>query len=379
MIVLLSAVAAAGDLRFDDAVRLALEDGMQAQIVAEDARATRAEAHLYASVDQNPNLAIEKKPSETTVILSVPLDFAAPARMGAASTIVSASDVRERAARSAVASAAGAAFLDGVRARALADLAADVGSIAARLRASGDARFRAGEIPSAEHALLLADAARALDASLSLQRDADAAVRRLAVLLGMQPDDVVTPTGWPDLAVPSEIDPTSLPAVLAADLDARAALKRVHAADLSLVPELTVSGGWQIEGEVGPVYGAAIALPLFAPGAARSKAAHAARDELDAVAELTRLDTVTALANARSELTIAEEVADAWNIPDLDSALEAAVHRYESGESALIDFVNERDLALRALREAVDARWRLQRARLALWELAGETPVENHP
>lgn len=377
MTLLLVTSALAADLTFDDAVRLALTDGAAAQIVAAEAAGARASGRGDAAYAGNPEVSLERRPGEATVLLSIPVEFGALARAGAATDAADAADIRQNAGRAAVASAAGAAYLDAVRTRELARIAGDAQALAGRLRATGDARFAAGEVPSSEHALLLAEAAHALDAALSLQRDAAVANRLLGVLVGMPPGQAPGVSGWPDLAVPQAIDADRLPAVLAADLDARAALKRRHAAELSLIPSLAVSGGWVVRGQTGPAYGAALAIPLFAPGASRVQAARAVESERDADADLARLDASAGLADALAELDIAAQIAAAWSIPDLDGALAAAGRRYEAGESSLVAYVSERDLALAALESGVDARWRLQRARLALWELAGETPVED--
>jgi outer membrane protein TolC len=376
VIALCAGAFAAEDLTFPEAVRLALENGAQARIVSATGEAARAEARSSAAYAGNPEVSVERKPGETTLLLAVPIDPTAPSRAGAARREAEAADVREKAGRAAVASAAGAAYLDALRARDLADVAGDALGLADRLRATGEARFSAGEIGGAEHALLLADAAGALDRALSLRRDADAADRRLGVLVGAP--DARTPTAWPALGVP-EIDASRIPSVLAADLDARAALARVTAARLATLPTLAVSGGWVAEGDTGPVYGATLTLPLFSPGVARAAEARATRDRQQATAELATLDAGVALADARDELDIAERVAKAWDIPDLGTALDAAARRYAAGESSVTVFVAERNLALEALQHAIDARWRLQRARLALWELAGEPPAEMAP
>ena len=111
--------------------------------------------------------------------------------------------------------------------------------------------------------------------------------------------------------------------------------------------------------------------------ALRYAAVCALADGREAESTLAQLDAGAAWTEARAELEIATRVAAAWQIPGLHDALDAAARRYAAGESALGAYVQERDLALSALEHAVEAQWRLQRARLALWELAGACPVEN--
>jgi len=368
-----------GALRFDEVVQLALAEGAQAHIVQAVAAADVAASREEAAWQGNPELSAEVSPDEATVLLAVPVDFGVFARSGAAALEVDAAELRAAAGRAAVAAAAGAAYLDAVRATQLSALAADAENVAERLQLVVDARLGAGELGLSEHALLRAEAADALDVALSRRRDADAASRRLGVLIGR--GSAVQVGDWPDLAVPEALPEAEYlaraPSVLAADLEARAALKSLHAAELSRIPALSLTGGWGLSGHVGPVYGAALTLPLFAPGGARVAGARALADGREAESALVQLDAGAALTEARAELEIATRVAVAWQIPGLHDALDAAARRYSAGESALGAYVQERDLALSALEHAVEAQWRLQRARLALWELAGACPVEN--
>ena len=94
-----------------------------------------------------------------------------------------------------------------------------------------------------------------------------------------------------------------------------------------------------------------------------------------ATADLARLDASATVLAAQAEIDIAERLAAAWDIPGLDAALTATVRRYDAGELSLPDYLARRDLAVEAEQNAVDARWRLARARLAAWELAGELPT----
>ncbi len=366
-------------VRFGDVVRLALSEGAQARIVQAAAEVDVASAREDAAWQGNPELSAEVRPGEATVMVAVPVDLAVVARSGAAALERDAADLRASAGRAAVAAAAGAAYLDAVRAAQLSALAVDAENVAERLQLVVDARLGAGELGASEHALLRAEAADALDVALSRRRAADAASRRLGVLIGR--DSAVQVGDWPDLAVPEALPEAEYlaraPAVLAADLEARAALKSLRAAELSRIPALSLTGGWVVDGQVGPVYGAALTLPLFAPGGARVAGARALADGREAESTLAQLDAGAAWTEARAELEIATRVAAAWQIPGLHDALDAAARRYAAGECALGGYVQERDLALSALEHAVEAQWRLQRARLALWELAGACPVEN--
>lgn len=365
------------ELDFAGAIRAAVEHGTEARIVSAEAEQAQAEAQAYAAWQGNPELELEHQPGETTLAVTVPVEIAGQAivRARAARGLREAAALRAEAGRAAVGAAAGASYLDAVRARERAGLAGAAEGLAARLGDSALRRAERGELSRVEAALLQAEAARALDDALTLQREAEAARRRLGVLTGQE--DAPGIRAWPTLPEPPSVEPGRLPRLLAAGLEARAALARLTAEQLDRVPDLHLRGGWSFEGGGGPVYGAAIELPLFAPGASGVRVARAEADIADARASREARDAQASLADARAELAIAERVAAAWDIPGLDGTLEAAARRYEVGEVSLSAFVAERDLALAALGGAIDARWRLERARLALWELAGQLPPEE--
>lgn len=368
--------ASAQALDFGATVRAAVEHGADARIVSAEADRARAEARGYAAWQGNPEVEVENLPGETTLSVSVPVEIAGQpfVRATAARRSREAASLRADAGRAAVGAAAGASYLDAVRAQEQAALAGAAETMATRLRDAATRRAEIGEISRVESALLQSEAARALDSVLSLQRDAEAALRRLGVLSGQE--DTPGIDGWPTLAEPPSVEPGELPTILAAGLEARAALAQLTAEKLDRVPDLHLRGGWSFGEHVGPVYGAAIEIPLFAPGASKVRVARAEADIADARASREALDVRASVADARAELAIAERVASAWDIPGLDAALDGAARRYEVGEASLTTFVAERDLALAALGGAIDARWRLERARLALWELAGQLPME---
>jgi len=376
MIVLVLTIAPALALDFGEAVRAAVAQGAAARIVEAEADRAVAEARSEAAWTGNPELELERIPGETTVTIGVPVELAGQVfvRASAARSAVEGAALRAEAGRAAVGAAAGAGYLDAVRARERAELAGTAEALALRVRDAAERRVSAGELSVVDAALIQADAARALDLALTLRREADTTTRRLAVLVGA---DTATVGDWPRVPDPPTVEPDAVPAVLAAGLEARAALAGLTAERLARVPDLRVVGGWSFEGHPGPIVGAGIELPLFAPGARHVEQAGAEADLAAARADQESLEAGVALADARAELAVAERVAAAWAIPGLEGALEAATRRYEAGELALAAYVAERDLALSALGGAIDARWRVERARLALWELAGRLPVEE--
>jgi cobalt-zinc-cadmium efflux system outer membrane protein len=374
VLTLLLAPARARDLTFEDAVRTALTQGPDARGVRAAADATRAEARAFAAWQGNPQLDVERRPDETALTLSVPLEIAGQplARRRAADLTATAATLREQAARANVGIDAGLAYLDAVRARERATLARATVALAERTRAAAERRRAAGEASPGEAALQAAQAAQALEASLTHAREALERAARLGALLGEdEPPDV---GDWPSVPAPPALEPADLPQVRAAATDAAAATERTRAARLERVPDLQVRAGWGLAGNVGPIYGATLSLPVLAPGIAAAKAALADAQRALAASERARLDADATHAALVAELHVAEQVAAAWTIPDLDAALEAVVRRYEAGETGFAALLAEREAAVSALQARIEARWRLERARLALWAFAGRLP-----
>lgn len=376
MIALLAALlvgtSGAAEVSFGDAVRQV--SGTGARIVDAEATSARAEARA-AGAWPNPTADVHRDSHDVTFELTIPIEAGAFARGAVTPHLVGAIDVRARAARAAVGAAGGAAWLDARRSMDIARFAADEERLAGRLSRVAAARVDAGEWSLDEGALVRADAARVLDRALSWEQEARNATARLAVLLGVSADDL-TLGAWPAIPSPPTLDAARVPEVLAAALDARAALGSLHAERLARIPALELSGGYALSDHLDPIYGASVTIPLFAPGGAKLRGAAARAEGAAATAELAGLDAVAAVRAAEAEIAVATRLAAAWDIPGLDTALQATVRRYDAGELSLPDFIARRDLAVEARRNAIDARWRLERARLAVWELAGELPPE---
>jgi outer membrane protein TolC len=374
VLMLCAAIAGAAELGFDEAVRMAVGETAALRISASDADLARAEARSSASWP-NPTVALREEPDQAGVEASVPIDLGAIALRGAISSRLQSADLREEAGRAAVGAAAGAAWLDARRATDLAALVDQASELSASLAESAKRRVDAGEWSVDEGALVRADAARVLDRALSWSLEARNATGRMAVLLAIPAEDLSI-GAWPSVPGPPPVDPARLPSVLAADLEARSALADLRAERIGLFPVVQLDGGYLFRGPVGPTWGASIEFPLFAPGIQRVRAGEATASGAQARAELAKLDGLAAARSADDELAVAEKLAAAWDIPGLDDALAAATRRYDAGELSLVDYLARRDLALEARQGAVDARWRLDRARLAAWELAGKVPSE---
>ena len=203
---------------------------------------------------------------------------------------------------------------------------------------------------------------------------------RLEALLGRSPTGEAEPTGWPEVPTPPRPDPAALPEVVAAGLDTRAALARATAARLALVPDLVVFGGVADHaGQPGTIWGATIEVPLFAPRVGDVREAAARHDLASAEADRTRLElTVTAIDAARA-LEDARAMSAAYAGVDLAGALTASASAWEAGEVSLPDWLARRNAILASLDGSIDARFDLERARLALWELSGQLPPEFGP
>lgn len=377
LIVLVARLASAAELSFSEAVRIAADTSPGARMAAAQAATARAEARASAAWE-NPDLSVRHEPDQDAVELSVAVDVAAVARGGSVREAVAGADLRARASRAAVGVAGGAAWLDARRAEDRAEFAVQSEALAERLALAAEARVAAGEWSGEDGVVVRADAARLLDRALTWQQESANARARLAAILAL-PEDVSL-SAWPIVPLPPSLDPAQLPGVVAADLDARVALSHLRAEQLSRIPVLRLDGGLVVRGAAeGPTYGASLTLPLFAPGAAPVEAARGRSDMASATADATRLDAVATVQAAMSELATAERLAQAWDIPGVTEALTATTRRFDAGEESLPDYLARRDLAVAAGENAIDARWRLARARLAVWELAGQLPSEASP
>lgn len=373
-ILLLVAVAFGASLGFDEAVRTALVDAPAGAIAEAEARREIAEARAGAAWEGNPAIEGEHRPGETALVLTVPIEAGGLARAGAVRPAVDAARARRDAGRAAVAAAAGAAWLDARRAWEHAAAWSSVSDRALALSTAGDARLRSGEWSAGEAALLRADAARLLDRALTAGQQARSAARVLAALLGRTEAEELGE--WPDLPEPPEVVAAAVPAVLAAGLDARAAVARARAADVARLPNLEVGGGWSFGDTPGAIGVLSLELPLFATRGAPAIAAHADADAAAALRRRAEADAEALLASARDEFDVARRIAAFWSEVDIAAAVDAVDRRFATGEIALHGYLQERDLVVAARTDAIDARWRNLRANLALWELAGRSPVE---
>lgn len=383
-ILLLLQTALGAELSFSAALERAKTSPAAAAVRA-GAAATVEEGRAAAAWRENPTLSAERRPDEDALSLSLPLDLAAPARWMAAREGAVAAARRAEIGEAAVAAVVAAAWLDARRGEDRAVLWGSLQGQAEALLVGARARRSAGEWTPSDLALAEADAASLLERSLRAGLEAKGALRHLMALLGEPLEPLPALAAWPALAPPPAVEPASLPAALVADLDARAAIALARAAAFDRLPHLDLEGGYVFEaaeghhGTPGPTLGLSLELPLFAPRAAAARGATARADLAQALRRSTVDEAAALAAGAQEELRVAERVAAAWAPIDLRAAVEAPKARLLAGEISLTESLTARDRAAALAGEAIDARWRLERARLALWELAAQIPEEVRP
>ena len=374
MVVSFLHAAFAAPLSFEDAIDRALDAPAGRAVIATSV-AERAGSRDALAWDANPELAYETAPDETVALVEVPVDLAGPAKIAALGPTNKALEERARIARTSVGIAAGAAWLDARRAEDDVAVAEVLERLGTRAIEVADVRARAGELGSVDRVLLGGDGVRALSLARQLRQAELTSQARLAALLGLEPP--IDLAAWTAVAEAPPIELSSLPAVIGASLESRAALARRHAAAWGLLPELTLTAGWKTADTTGPVWGAALEVPLFAPGLARLRAARGEADVAAATAELERANGRTLLAEAMAELESSRASVESWSRIDVREALDALVREVEAGERPAAEMLVRRKEVTDLVLDSIEARWRLERARLALWELAGRLPTEG--
>lgn len=378
LLVLLASALAGTPIDLRDALALA-EAAPSGRAALATIEAERATARSLAAPSGNPGLELSQDPDERDLSLDVPVDLALPGRVRAARAAGELADVRAHAVRANVTIEAGEAWLEARAALDRAEVAEHLEATARRAAEAAAARAASGEIGADEAALLRADAAVALGRARDARAESEASLRRLEVVLGVPPSGQSELGPWTPIPDPPTVDPATLPLVLEAEARARQASTEARIAGLERLPELELRGGW-VDGDVdGPAFGVRLELPLFAPRAAPHAAARAESDAASANAESERLDGAATLDAATRELAVATELVAAWEGADLGAALDAATRRYEAGEFGPGEALARRAVLSDALDQQIDARLRLERARLRLWALAGQIPWEKAP
>jgi cobalt-zinc-cadmium efflux system outer membrane protein len=381
LLLLLASLTRAETLSFDQVLDESLARGPAAQLARQQRRLSLAEAEVGAAFT-NPAVSLEQIGAQTELRLTVPLPLSGQplAARSAASSLREAARRRGDQEQALAVLQTGQIYLEAQRAQARAQLAEDTLALAARRRDAARALLAAQEIGEVDAAAAEAEAAQALSEASLARQDALRSRVALELELGRQPAGTLSPEGWPTLPEPEAPAPDQLPAVLiSADLARAAAATRTRARmDLLPTPALTAGGQWTGPA-LAPVIGVEVPLPLFAPGLARAHAASAEADQAGIIAGWTAQQAQGAWLVAQAELQAAQEAYAATDAQRLRLALTELGEAWASGALALSDYVTRRDALVGGLHAAIDARYRLEVARLELWRLVGQTPGEDLP
>lgn len=371
---LLLPLAFAQDLGLREAVARA-SGSPTAELLAAEARADEARARGLAQPTENPAVHLEQEPDARRASLELPVDLALPARLAASGRAREAAEIQMEIARIAPGLDVAALWLDARAAQDRAEAMAWLEQIARQGADAAMARQATGELAPDEAALLLAEAVATGSRAHDAEAAARDATRRLSVALGENPGTSLTLAGWEPVPEPPAPGPGI--ARFEAERAAEAGEAAARLARAERLPALSVSGGWQRSETDGAVLGASVELPLF--GSREAQVARAEAQAARAAADLAALQDDEAQAAARQELALAAELLAAWSALDARAALDASKRRFEAGEIGPGEALARRALLSDALLSQIDARLRLERARLQLWALAGRLPWDVAP
>lgn len=372
-------LAFAAPLSFDDALQVALDGAPAMARLAEDRRATTAQARSDGVWLGDPSVEAERVGEGVETRLSVPLPLALQpiAKSRISSSGRAFADHTWEADRAAFFADVGRAFLDLQRTVEIDALAHDTLALAIRMRDGTMARKAAGETGSVDAATAMAVAITEIARASRAHQDVADASLFLEALLGREPDGTTTPAGWPELAVPrSDLDPVAFPSAVAArDLAERRRAESMLAKMDAFRPEGTF--GVTLAEPKSPIVGVSLPIPLaLGP---KTRAADASALSADASARELELSITAAWRSALRERTSAEEAWAASSVEGLDGALDALALAFDAGELSLAEYVTRRDAVVAGLATRIDARWRLESAALTLWELSGTLPPKDTP
>jgi outer membrane protein TolC len=381
LLLLLTPLTLAETLSFDQILAESLSQGPAAELARQQRALSLAEATASAAF-ANPTASLEQIGSQTELRLTVPIPLSGQplAARSAASSLREAARLRGDQEQALAVLQTGQIYLEAQRAQARAQLAEDTLALAARRRDAARALLAAQEIGEVDAAAAEAEAAAALSEASLARQDALRSRVALELELGREPMGELSPEGWPTLPVPEAPSPERLPSVLVSAELARAAAAARTRARMELLPAPSLTAGGQWTGPaLAPVVGVEVALPLFAPGLARVQAASAEAEQAGLVASWTAQQARGAWLVAQAELLAAQEAYAATDTQRLRSALTELGEAWASGALALSDYVARRDALVGGLHAAIDARYRLEVARLELWRLVGQLPGEDLP
>lgn len=377
-----SVAAGVSEVTVGEAVRLGLTSGPLAGAPEAARRAAEGEARAYAATEADPELQVESFLQERSVQLVVPIEAppATLARARSARLLTDAAEVRAQAARAALGVEIAGMVVAVAEASGVATLMAESEGLARRARDRARALAESGEGERVDAAVLQAEAAGALQRALAAERDRRLAAMRLEQHLGLPIVGSITVPEWPQVPAAPRIDPALLPELVAAELDARAAIDAEAAARLARLPTLAVGlgPGWDHE-TVGLAGTLNLSLPLYAPSRGAREVAGAEASLAEQRRALLSAESVALAYGAESARDQAVAVEAAYAEVPLDGAMAALTLAYTLGELDLGQYLTRRDAVLNAQRAALSARAQRALTELALWELAGQLPPEWTP
>ena len=377
-----SVAAGVSEVTVGEAVRLGLTSGPLAGAPEAARRAAEGEARAYAATEADPELQVESFLQERSVQLVVPIEAppATLARARSARLLTDAAEVRAQAARAALGVEIAGMVVAVAEASGVAALMAESEGLARRARDRARALAESGEGERVDAAVLQAEAAGALQRALAAERDRRLAAMRLEQHLGLPIVGSITVPEWPQVPAAPRIDPALLPELVAAELDARAAIDAEAAARLARLPTLAVGlgPGWDHE-TVGLAGTLNLSLPLYAPSRGAREVAGAEASLAEQRRALLSAESVALAYGAESARDQAVAVEAAYAEVPLDGAMAALTLAYTLGELDLGQYLTRRDAVLSAQRAALSARAQRALTELALWELAGQLPPEWTP
>jgi outer membrane protein TolC len=377
-----SVAAGVSEVTVGEAVRLGLTSGPLAGAPEAARRAAEGEARAYAATEADPELQVQSFLQERSVQLVVPIEAppATLARARSARLLTDAAEVRAQAARAALGVEIAGMVVAVAEASGVAALMAESEGLARRARDRARALAESGEGERVDAAVLQAEAAGALQRALAAERDRRLAAMRLEQHLGLPIVGSITVPEWPQVPAAPRIDPALLPELVAAELDARAAIDAEAAARLARLPTLAVGlgPGWDYE-TVGLAGTLNLSLPLYAPSRGAREVAGAEASLAEQRRALLSAESVALAYGAESARDQAVAVEAAYAEVPLDGAMAALTLAYTLGELDLGQYLTRRDAVLSAQRAALSARAQRALTELALWELAGQLPPEWTP
>ncbi len=376
MLTLCLAVAFGAELDLESALREGMEESPYAEILRAEREAALGEAQHSAALE-NPSLEFEKTGEEVEWRASLPIPIAGQPilRWRRAALQRRGADARFDERTADLAAEIASAYLDVVRAEQWAKLSSDLSVDSERVREAVVRLGEAGEISPIDRAMGETLALEAVSQAALAQQEETTAKLKLEALLGRSPTGEIDVVGWPDLPRPALVGLEDRPSVQVALEASRSAEAARTLAILDRVPSPELTLGQRMHGESEPIVGIKLEIPLLAPGVGAVRTARAEMHHWRSELQIRRFEAEAQWSTADSEERLAEA---AWRriseVQGLQTAVEETSRAFLLGEFSASELATRREHLVRALEIQLNARYRLERARLELWRLQGQIP-----